>query len=115
MPKIPTPEELGGLLRMPGSRPIGRYDVSPYAQGAQQIADAGARFGQAVDDVGKATYKIGRQQATTEAVNPQAVIHARLIEAQARYRNDPNHATLAKRWAEEAGGIIDDGLSGISD
>src|SRR6266481_5665426 len=114
MPPIPTPEELGGLLRMPGSRPIGSYDVSPYARGAQQIVDAGTRFGQAVEDVGKATYKIGRQQAMTEAVNSNAFIHARLIEARERYRNDPDYATLAQRWNEEAGKIVEDGLSQIS-
>src|SRR5215468_1262651 len=114
MPAIPTPEELGGLLRMPGSRPVGSYDVSPYARGAQQIADAGTRFGQAVEDIGKATYKIGRQQAMTEAVNANAFIHGRLIEARERYRNDSDHATLAQRWNNEAGQIVDDGLSQIS-
>jgi len=115
MPTIPTPEELGGLLRVPGSRPIGRYDVSPVARGAQQIADAGARVGQAVEETGKAAYRIGRQQAVTEAVNANAFIHARLIEARTRYRNDPDHTTLAQRWGEDAGNIVEDGLSQISD
>jgi len=115
MPTIPTPEELGGLLRVPGSRPIGRYDVSPVARGAQQIADAGTRVGQAVEETGKAAYRIGRQQAVTEAVNANAFIHARLIEARTRYRNDPDHTTLAQRWGEDAGNIVEDGLSQISD
>src|SRR5215468_11823435 len=115
MPAIPTPEELGDLLHMAGSRPVGSYDVSPYARGAQQIADAGTRFGQAVEDIGKATYKISQQQAMTEAVNANAFIHGRLIEARARYQNDPDHATLMQRWGEEAGSIVADGLSQISD
>src|SRR5216683_5291219 len=114
MPSVPTPEELGSLPHMPGSRPVGGYDLSPYASGAREIADAGARFGQAIADIGNATYKIGRQQAMTEAVNANAFIHGRLIEARARYRNDPDHATLAQRWSEEAGKIVDDGLSQIS-
>jgi hypothetical protein len=114
MPTVPTPEELGSLLHMPGSRPIGSYDVSPYAHGAQQIADAGTRFGQAVEDVGKATYKISQRQAMTEAVNANAFIHGRLIEARSRYQNDPDYATLAQRWNEEAGKIVEDGLSQIS-
>jgi hypothetical protein len=115
MPTIPTPEELGGLLRMPGSRPIGRYDVSPYARGAQQIADAGAHVGQAVEDVGQATYKLSRQQALTQAINAQAFIHGRLIEARARYRSDPDFATLAQRYGDESRNIVDEGLSQISD
>ncbi len=81
MPAVPSPEELGGVLHAPGSRPIGGYDLSSYAAGAREIADAGARFGQAIEDIGKATYKIGRQQAITEAVNADAFIHGRLIEA----------------------------------
>jgi len=114
MPTVPTPEELGSLLHRPGSRPIGSYDLSAYASGAREIADAGARFGQAIADVGNATYKIGRQQAITEAVNADALIHGKLIEARERYRNDPDHATLAQRWSEEAGKIVEDGLSQIS-
>ncbi|HLK80240.1 MAG TPA: hypothetical protein VKT99_01920 [Xanthobacteraceae bacterium] len=115
MPAVPSPEELGGVLHAPGSRPIGGYDLSSYAAGAREIADAGARFGQAIEDIGKATYKIGRQQAITEAVNADAFIHGRLIEARERYRNDPDYATLAQRWSEEAGKIVEDGLSRISD
>jgi len=114
MATVPTPEELGSLLHVPGSRPTGGYDLSDYASGARAIADAGTRFGQAIADIGNATYKIGRQQAITEAVNTNAFIHARLIEARERYRNDPDHATLAQRWSEEAGKVVEDGLSQIS-
>src|SRR5262252_219576 len=114
MPTIPTSEELGSLLHIPGSRPIGSYDVSSYARGAQQIADAGTRFGQAVEDVGKATYKVSQRQAMTEAINANAFIHGRLIEACSRYQNDPDHATLAQRWSDEVGKIVEDGLSQIS-
>src|ERR1700730_17379371 len=110
MPTVPTPEELGSLLHMPGSRPIGSYDASPYPHGAPQIADAGTRFGQAVEDVGKATYKISQRQAMTEAVNANAFIHGRLIEAGSRYQNDPDYATLAQRWREDAGKIVADGV-----
>jgi hypothetical protein len=115
MPQVPTPDELGGLPHAPGARPVGGYDLSSYAGGAQRIADAGVRLGEAVEDIGKATYKTGRQQAMTEAVNANAFIHGRLIEARERYRNDPDHATLAQRWNDEAGKIVDDGLSNISD
>src|SRR5215467_9303008 len=114
MPTIPTPEELGSLLHIPGARPIGSYDVSAHARGAQQIADAGTRFGQAVEDIGKAAYKASQQQAVTEAVNANAFIHGRLIEARTRYQNDPDYVTLPQRWTEEAGKIVDDGLAQIS-
>jgi hypothetical protein len=115
MPPVPTPDDLGGLPRVPGARPVGGYDLSSYASGAQKMTDAGARLGEAVADVGKAVYKAGREQATTEAVNANAFIHARLIEARERYRNDPDYATLGQRWNDESGKIVDDGLAQISD
>jgi hypothetical protein len=115
MPPVPTPDDLGGLPRVPGARPVGGYDLSSYASGAQKMADAGARLGEAVADVGKTVYKAGREQATTEAVNANAFIHARLIEARERYRNDPDYATLGQRWNDESGKIVDDGLAQISD
>jgi hypothetical protein len=115
MPPVPTPDELGGLPRAPGARPVGGYDLSSYATGAQQMAEAGTRVGQSVEDVGKAAYKVGRQQAMTEAVNANAFIHGRLIEARERYRNDPDHTTLPQRWNDEAGKIVEDGLGQISD
>jgi hypothetical protein len=115
MPPVPTPDDLGGLPRAPGARPVGGYDLTSYASGAKQVAEAGVRVGQAVEDAGKAVYKVGRQQAMTEAVNANAFIHGRLIEARERYRDDPDHATLAQRWGDEAGKIVDDGLAQISD
>jgi hypothetical protein len=115
MPPVPTPEDLGGLPRVAGARPVGGYDLTSYAGGAQKLADAGARLGASVADTGKAVYAAGRQQAGTEAVNANAFIHARLIEARERYRNDPDHATLSQRWSDEAGKIVDDGLAQISD
>jgi hypothetical protein len=112
---IPTPEDLGGLPRVPGARPAGGYDLTSYAGGAQKLAEAGMRLGSSVADVGKAAYMVDRQQAATEAVNANAFIHARLIEARERYRNDPDHATLTQRWSDETGKIVDDGLAQISD
>ena len=89
--------------------------MSPYARGRQQIAEAGARAGQAVEDVGQSAFRLARQQAQTEAVNANAFIHARLIEARVRYRHDADFGTLPQRWAEESGKILDEGLAQISD
>jgi hypothetical protein len=35
MATVPTPDALGGLLHVPGSRPTGGYDLSSYASGAR--------------------------------------------------------------------------------
>jgi hypothetical protein len=115
MPRLPTSEDLGGLPQLQAARPIASYDVSPHVRGRQQVAEAGARVGQAVEDVGQSAFRLGRQQAQTEAVNANAFIHARLIEARVRYRHDADFGTLPQRWAEESGKIVDEGLAQISD
>jgi len=45
MPKQPTAEDLGGTPGVTGARPVGTYDIDPYARGAQKIANAGEHFG----------------------------------------------------------------------
>jgi hypothetical protein len=112
---VPTPDDLGGLPGVQGARPAGGYDLTSFASGAQKMAEAGVRLGQAVEDAGKAAYKVGREQATTAAVNANAFIHGQLIEARERYRNDPGHATLVQRWGDESGKIVEDGLAQIPD
>jgi hypothetical protein len=115
MAKIPTPEQLGGLLRMPGSRPTASYAVSPYARGAQQIAEAGAGFGHAIEDVGGAAYKAAeRQRMLTQATMASAYINGRLLTTRDRFKNDPDYATLPQRWQDEAGAIVEKGLSLVS-
>jgi hypothetical protein len=115
MPPIPTPDDLGALPHATGSRPTGGYDLTAFASGAQKVAEAGTRLGERVADIGKAAWQADREQAATAAVNANAFIHARLIEARERYRNDPDHATLAQRWSDESGGIVDGGLAQIPD
>src|ERR1700728_3094288 len=111
MAKQPTPEQLGGLLRMPGSRPTASYNVSPYAHGAQQIAEAGAGFGRAIEDVGAAAYKEAeRQRLLTPATMANAYINGRLLTARDRLQNDPDYTTLPQRWQDEAGAIVEKGL-----
>jgi hypothetical protein len=115
MAKIPTPEQLGGLLRMPGSRPTASYAVSPYARGAQQIAEAGAGFGHAIEDVGGAAYKAAeRPRMLTQATMASAYINGRLLTTRDRFKSDPDYATLPQRWQDEAGAIVEKGLSLVS-
>jgi hypothetical protein len=102
MRNAPTPEQLGGILRAAGSRPVGRYDVSPVARGAQDMAEGGTRLGQSIAEVGQSTAQLGRLAQLSEATDANAYIHARLIGIRQRYNNDPNYATLAQRWDDVA-------------
>jgi hypothetical protein len=113
MAKQPTAADLGGLPSVTGARPVASYDVSPFARGAQEIAEAGKRIGHSIGDVGQAAYEVDRQHAVSAATDASAFIHARLIEARARFRNDPDYATLAQRWDDASGKILDDGVAGI--
>ena len=101
MSQAPTPEQISGLLRMPGARvPDGsmacdaKLSAAPIAPGALR-SDA-------------------RRRQVTEAVNANASIHARLLDARARYANDPDYATLGQRWVADAEKILEDGLAKVS-
>ncbi len=115
MATAPTPERLGDLPRVSGSRAVGRYDLSPLARGTQEITEAGARLGQTIAEVGQSAERLGRLQRLTEATDANAFIHQRLIDLRQRYGDDPDYTTLGQRWRNEAGQIVDEGLAGISD
>jgi hypothetical protein len=100
MSRAPTPEQIHGLLRMPGSRPP---DGSPDADLSAAHFSPRAQRGDAQ-----------RRRQLTEAVNANAYIHARLLDARARYANDPDYATLGQRWTAEADKIVEDGLAKVS-
>jgi hypothetical protein len=115
MARVPTPADLGSLLRMPGSRPTASYDVSPYGHGAKEIAEAGTRLGQSAAELGKAAARAAeRRRLVSESTNANAYIYARLLGARDRYAVDTDYATLPQRWDEEVGQIVDDGLARIS-
>src|SRR5580704_12793635 len=114
MAKVPTPVELGDLLRLPGARPTASYDVSPFGPGAQQNTEAGERLGQSAAEVGEAAAMARRRRVVGEATNANAYIYARLLGARDRYAADTDYATLQQRWEEEARQIVDDGLARIS-
>lgn len=113
MAKQPTFQDLGGVPNVTGARPVARYDVAPFARGAQEIAEAGARAGQALANIGDAGYEAERRRALSQAADANVAIHANLIEARSRYRDDPDYATLGERWGAESGKIVDDGVAGI--
>ena len=88
----------------------------PTRKGAQQIVDAGARFGHSIEDAGKATSTRlqSGQRVLTEATVAGTYIHGRLLSARDRFQNDPDYATLPQRWQDEASTIVGNGLSLVS-
>ena len=54
------------------------------------------------------------RRLASEAVNANAIIHARLLAARDEVAGDPNYATLPARWDDAARRIVDDGLDRIS-
>jgi hypothetical protein len=114
MARQPTIENLGSLLRMPGSRPTARDDVSAYGRGAQKVAAAGERLGASVAGLGSAAAEAARRRQLAEATNARAYIYGRLLGARARYGAGPDYGTLPQRWSVDADKIVEDGLAGVS-
>jgi hypothetical protein len=113
MAQMPTPEELSARLRMPGSRPAARK-ASPEARGAPQMAEDGARRGPSSAGVSDAAAKAEQRRRVSEAMNANALIHARLIGTRERYANDADFATVQQRWEDDDDRILEDGLGRIS-
>jgi hypothetical protein len=101
----PNIEDFASLLNIPSARRAARN--IPDSSSAPQIDQFGARPGRPV-----ATTKARRLAA--EAVNANAIIHARLLAARDEVVGDPDYATLQQRWNEAARHILDDGLDRIS-
>jgi hypothetical protein len=113
MAQMPTPEELSARLRMPGSRPAARK-ASPEARGVPQMAEDGARRGPSSAGVSDAAAKAEQRRRVSEAMNANALIHARLIGTRERYANDADFATVQQRWEDDADRILEEGLGRIS-
>src|ERR1700676_1780705 len=108
MPHFPTPEELGDALRMPGSRPIGSYNVTPLGRGAEQLAEAGTRFGQAIGNVGAAVHDVGRKADQTQYVHALARGLTRGIALRKELQSNPNYDAVEGQWGQGADKIIQD-------
>jgi hypothetical protein len=129
----PTAEQLGSLLSIPAARGPGGYGNGAAASDDDQITpapddeppvDVGARsgqsdfqrpdFGQPDQEKDEAIARIKQQRDLTQAINANAFIYGRLIEARARYQNDPDFQTLSQRWNQDSGNIVIAGLNRIA-
>jgi len=96
-----------------GDRPVASDKAAPAERGAPEVAAADQRAGPSAGDLGQADYQVERQRAVAAATDANAAIHARLMEARDRFRNDPDYATLPQRWNDASRKIVDDGVAGI--
>jgi hypothetical protein len=71
------------------------------------------QFGARASRTGAAT-KAQHRRFAAEAVNANAIIHARLLAARDEVVSDPDYASLQQRWDDAASRILDDGLDRIS-
>ena len=110
----PNIDDFAGLLNIPSAR---RPPRNAPDSGSAPRSD---EFGAPVDPpaVGHRAASAGAngkaRRLAAEAVNANAIIHARLLAARDEVAGDPDYATLRARWDDAARRIVDDGLDRIS-
>ncbi len=114
MARQPTFEELGGSPNVAGARPVGGYDVASYARGAQQIAQAGAHFGQAVESVGAALPLIAAKRDQTQYVNAISRGITKGLNLHAQLRANPDYDSIVPMWQDGTRQIIEDEAATIN-
>jgi hypothetical protein len=112
MAKQPTFRDVGNVA-VSAERPVGTYDVKPLARSSQEIAKAGARFGQAIEGVGEAVNDTARRRDQTQYVNAMARGLTRGIDLRSQLRTNPDHGAIEPLWNDGAGKIIEDEAAGI--
>jgi len=114
MAKLPDWSDLGATPNVTGSRPIGSYDVSPYARGAAAEAAAGANLGKAVADVGAAGSDVLLDQARYQYATAHADFLSKSIDLKSSLANDTDYSTIEQRYTDGINKIRDEAASNIS-
>lgn len=117
MVKLPGAPDLG-FVRADATRPVGSYDATPIAAGAEKIAAAGERMGAAIGRIGSGLAQAGgglAEVASDEGRWQYAKAHSdfisRKIDLDAAIGKDQNYAAddagkdLPTRYSEQLAGI----------
>ncbi len=112
MAKQPTFQDVGNVA-VSGERHVGTYDVTPLARSAQEIAQAGVRFGHAIEGIGSAVDEVGQRRDQTQYVNALARGLTRGIDLRSQLRSNSDHDAIEPLWNDGSGKIVDDEAAGI--
>ena len=113
--KQPTAEDLGAAPGVAGARPVGSYEVDAYAHGAQKMAQAGERFGQAVARVGESEAEFAARRARAEFNTARTKAVTGLFGLRTKYATDPDYTTVKQRWIDDATKTVDGPAEAITD
>jgi hypothetical protein len=102
MAKLPSVSDLGPTPDVSGDRPIASYDVSPYARGAQALAQSGAALAKGVAQVGEGIgdYEIGKDRY--EYAVAQSGFLTDHINIESGLQHDQDYPTLQQRYKDQA-------------
>jgi peptidoglycan LD-endopeptidase CwlK len=106
VPRLPNVLDLGAAPAAGGERPIGSYDVGPYARGAQALAQGAESLGRGISQAGQDVAHVLQKQQETQAVNAHAATATRLTNLHTSLQNDKDYSTLESRYAEGAAAIV---------
>jgi hypothetical protein len=121
MAKIPSAADLGGTPTPAATRPVGSYDVTPWARGAAAIAQAGAQLGRGIEQAGEGAGELALDQGRWEYATAHADFLTRQVDLQNGALHDQNYGpddsgkTLPQRHEAALNEQLDKSAQLISD
>lgn len=91
MVKLPNPQDLGTVQADP-SRPVGTYDATAIARGAQAIGQGASQLGTGISQVGGALAEVGQDQSRWQYSKAISDFTSRKVDLDAASRQDSNYA-----------------------
>lgn len=121
MATLPDITELGPTPRADPTRPVGSYDVAPYAAGAQKLAQGVEQLGRGIGQLGEGIgayeldksrwqHAMGRSRAGTGLIALDAA-----LRTETNYGPDDSGKDLVGRYTDAANSVVQGAADGIDD
>lgn len=114
MPKLPTALDLGPAPASP-SRPVGTYDVSGFARGAQALAGGAEALGKGVSNVGADVAEVQQKWNESKAFDAHAGASSELLNLHSALQKSKDYADLNVKYEDGARKIVDGWAKTIPD
>src|SRR5258708_13332822 len=102
----PTPDDIP-LPGVQGQRPVASYDVSPWGQGAQALAQAGQTLGRDIQKSAQDVAEVQVYRARNSALLAQDKILGDAINLREKYKHDTAYADLQAHYAPHLTNLLD--------
>ena len=90
MAKLPGAQDLG-FVAPEAARPVGSFDATPIARGAEQIAQGAQRLGAGISQVGAAAAEVSQDESRWQYAKAHSDFISRKVDLDAAMVKDQNY------------------------